>query len=107
MSIGKQCPHCGRDVGFWRVFASAGHRIRCPQCRSRLNYEGAGPVAAAGIAVFVLFYIVLSAAVRRIGASSEIEWLVGFGAGWLLTDVVLTWYLRQSRALVVRERGAA
>ena len=37
MSDGKNCPECGKDIGYWAV-AKGLFVIRCPHCRARLQY---------------------------------------------------------------------
>ena len=39
MANGKDCPVCGKDVGYWAVALQL-FWIRCPHCRTRLTYAG-------------------------------------------------------------------
>lgn len=60
---GKHCPHCGSDVGVLAV-AWKDRKIRCPYCRSQLDYQGKNVVMnlvmGSALLLLAVIYVLLA-----------------------------------------------
>ena len=57
MGNGKDCPVCGKDVGYWAVALQI-FWVRCPHCRTRLTYAGTSGTTLTNL-VGALFLVAL------------------------------------------------
>jgi hypothetical protein len=107
MNPGKDCPHCGDDIGVWPVF-SAGlpNRIKCPHCKARLRYHN-----TTGLVVTLLVLSVPLAAGAYFAACELVPddsagirvlaFVAIFLGAWSALELPAVWLLRSQRELQV------
>ena len=111
METGKDCPQCGKDIGYWPVF-SAGlpNRIWCPHCTARLKYENSWDVliillaalTAITAAAAYISFIAVDVHARYVRPLLFIA--IMFGA-MIPLELVATWFLRNNKKLVCIDPG--
>jgi hypothetical protein len=102
MSPGKNCPSCGRDIGVLPIF-SAGlpNRIWCPHCKARLRYRDTLALMMLVLAIAVVMGVGAFFATRELvpagwrGLPVFGIFMLIFGGGWCVVELVLTWFLRR------------
>jgi uncharacterized protein (DUF983 family) len=104
---GKDCPHCGKDIGVWAIFAAGSpSRIRCPSCHARLKYDGAIALMAIPYIIVLLCAVIVheaavDAGIPRPGAYVAVLVIVT----WIPIELLLTLFLRDRRTLHLVEPG--
>jgi uncharacterized protein (DUF983 family) len=98
---GKECPACGKDIGIWAIFAAGmPSRIRCPNCRARLRYDGGSVVTAISFAIVVIVVLIahevaVDVGMARPGLFTAVLLLIT----WVPIELLLAIYLRDYRRL--------
>ncbi len=109
MNPGKNCPHCGRDIGVWPIFSAAlPNRIWCPHCKSRLRYRNTTGSLATVLAIGLLVAVGAYGAAERLAPSDSFAIWAGvfvliIAALWSLLELLAAWYLRHRYELEVLE----
>lgn len=108
MSNGKDCPGCGRDIGFMAlVKAPWTTRITCPHCRSRLKYLNVRNFNIVLVAISIVigfpagFFFVAFIYDDEIYLSFLI--LLAVIILWLPIELMLSRYLRANKQLALRD----
>jgi len=98
MTSGTHCPHCQHELGFWTVFGGPAYPIRCPHCKTTLQYRGTSwlrPIFFLLWAVPVLLvWLLVPDNIALLAVA-----LVGIGP---LLELPLTWLLRRRGVLEVQ-----
>jgi len=108
LADGKNCPGCGKDIGFMALIkAPWTSRITCPHCRERLKYLYVRNFNIVLVAISILigfpagFFFVYFVYDDRIYLSFLI--LLAVLLIWLPIELVLGRYLRANKQLARRE----
>ena len=107
MNRTMQCPVCNGAIGYWSVVrAPTPTRLRCPQCRSRLQIAGRKwPVSLVGVLIgaivvgpgAILVFAVLAESVGIVAAGLLALCTVALLV--FLLDLPLSWYVVTRRQL--------
>jgi uncharacterized protein (DUF983 family) len=101
---GKHCPRCGEDIGVWAI-VSAGlpSRLRCPHCRSRIEYQDAGGFIALLVILAIGFgYAAFTVAKMIVPAGHSLQIAVFAAlllAVWIPVELAAARFLRNRRRL--------
>lgn len=108
MANGKDCPGCGKDIGFMALIkAPWTTRITCPHCRAKLKYLDVRNFNIVLVAIAILigfpagFFFVYFIYDGQIYFSFLI--LLAVLLIWLPVELALSRYLRTNKQLALRQ----
>ena len=107
MADGKDCPNCGRDIGFMTlVKAPWTTRITCPHCRARLKYLDVRNYNIVLVAIAILIGLPAGWFFVEFIYDGEIYLslliLLAVLLIWFPIELVLSRYLRNNKRLAKR-----
>ncbi len=105
---GKKCPNCDRDIGLWAIIkAPVPSMMRCPHCKSPIQYDeaGWGLIFILLVICLPIFSIVFSGmpSLYTMGTikMSVVVVLISLLI-WLPFELILALYLRKNQKIVLR-----